>query len=165
MSSKTVISMKQRISVHCSHRLKVYKFQMKNRYRIPNLTGFFVSSAYFINGNTQLMSNLKGCQFYPSAKLIWLYIPIYNADKYCKIYLKIMLQNWVRILERENTDNSACKHTKLSNLGSETRQVYIAKQNFGADFLQFSSKMSKECPFRYWALFNAFLFTKLKRGI
>ena len=41
----------------------------------PNLTVFFFSTtAYFVNGNTYLMSDLTDNQFYPSAERIWLYI-------------------------------------------------------------------------------------------
>ena len=40
-------------------------------YKVLHLT-FFSTSAYFVNGNTQLMSDLTDNQFYPSAERIWL---------------------------------------------------------------------------------------------
>ena len=42
-------------------------------------------SAYFVNGNTQLMSDLTGSQFYPSAERIWLCVRLNSAGKYCDI--------------------------------------------------------------------------------
>ena len=50
-----------------------------NNYRVRLLT-FFSSNAYFVNGNTQLMSDLTYNQLYPSVERIWLYIRLNNAS-------------------------------------------------------------------------------------
>ena len=57
----------------------------------PSSNVFFSSNAYFVNGNTQLMSDLTDNQFYPSAERIWLCIRLNNTGKYCDITLKIMV--------------------------------------------------------------------------
>ena len=44
-------------------------------YRVGHLT-FFSTSAYFVNGNTQLMSDVTNNQFYPSAEQVWFCIPL-----------------------------------------------------------------------------------------
>ena len=68
---------------------------------------FFSTGAYFVNGNTLVMSDLTDNWFYSSAKRIWLCIRLNNAGKYCHITLKIMAmlqnvcKNCVRILEEE----------------------------------------------------------------
>ena len=63
--------------------------------KVPLSKAFFSTSAYFVNGNTLLISDLTDNDFYPSAERIWLYIHLKNAEKYCDITLKIivMLQN------------------------------------------------------------------------
>ena len=60
-------------------------------YRARHLT-FLSTSAYFVNGNIQLMSDLTDNLFYPSAERIWLYILLHNAGKYCGITLKIIIK-------------------------------------------------------------------------
>ena len=46
---------------------------------------FFSTSAYFMKGNTQLLSDLTDNQFYPSAERIWLCIRLNNDGIYCDI--------------------------------------------------------------------------------
>ena len=48
-------------------------------------SNFFLTIAYFVNGNTQLMSDLTDIQFYTSAKRILLCTRFNNAGKYCDI--------------------------------------------------------------------------------
>ena len=49
----------------------------------PPFNVFFSTSAYFVNGNTQLMSDLTDNQFYPSAERIWLCIRLNWAKWFC----------------------------------------------------------------------------------
>ena len=49
--------------------------------RVHHLT-FFLTNAYFVNGNTQLLSDLIDNQFYPSAERIWSCIGLNNAGKW-----------------------------------------------------------------------------------
>ena len=48
----------------------------------PPSNVFFSTNAYFVNGNTQLMSDLTDNQFYPSTERIWLCIRVNKAEKY-----------------------------------------------------------------------------------
>ena len=46
----------------------------------PPSNVFFPTSAYFVNGSTQLMSDLTDNQFYPSTERIWLFIRLNFAS-------------------------------------------------------------------------------------
>ena len=48
----------------------------------PPTNVFFLTSAYFVNGNTQLLPDLTDNQFYPSEERICLCIRLNNAGKW-----------------------------------------------------------------------------------
>ena len=55
--------------------------QQSGSYRVRHLTFVFSTKAYFVNVNTQLMSDLTDNQSYPSAERIQLCIRLNNARK------------------------------------------------------------------------------------
>ena len=79
----STMSVKKSVKMHSvACQLSVKQILFKTYlYRVRHLT-FFFSTGKFVNGSTQLMSDLTDNKFYPSIERIWLCIRLNNAGKW-----------------------------------------------------------------------------------
>ena len=143
----------------------------------------FLTSDYFVNGSTQLMSDLIDNQFYPSARRIWLCIRLNNAglsgpaidlQKIPNLAKKILFSNAAHFDLGRYVNKQNCHIW-----GTENPYAYIEKPTHSKRFcvwcrfwskgiigLFFFENEQRESVTadgdRYRAMLNEFLFTKIE---
>ena len=111
-----------------------------NRHEIqgPPSNVVFSTSAYFVNGNTQLMSDLTDNQFYPSVERIWLCIRLNNSGKWAWDRIKDDADfGKKKIIFSDEAHFDLGGYVNKQNCriwGTENPHAYIEKSLFGADF-------------------------------
>ena len=140
---------------------------------IRHLTFFFSTTAYFVNGNKELMTDY---QFYPSAERIWLCIRLYTL-RCARLTKDADFGN--RIIFSDEAHFDLGGYANKQNWRTENPHAYIIKPTH-------PKRVTIWCGFcsiglirsflfeneqgavvtvngdRYWAMLNEFLFTKIE---
>ena len=145
-------------------------------YRVRHLSFFFSSSAYFLNGNTQLMSDLTDNQFHPSVERIWLCI---RFAKWALQNMPILAKKIIFSDEAYSDLDGQLNKQNCRIWGTENPHAYIEKLMHPNSYLPvwcgfwsrgiigpffFENEQEEAVTVngdRYRAMFNEFLFTKI----